>query len=234
MSARLVDLETPAPLRVVDSPDRAAPATPEQLLMRPAPDAIAVTAMVAAPPEPVLESPPPAPQPQQPPPQPPPQPATQQQVVSQPAPRPVQLPPSRPAPDVAVASNLVLSSTPAVVPALLVSTVDDRSLVDQTLQRYRRAYNRLDAQSAQAVYPAVNAGALARAFDSLESQSLSFDSCDMELQARSATVTCHGTSRYVPKVGNHIPRIEPRIWNFTLRKDDGDWKIENARAGGGR
>jgi hypothetical protein len=56
----------------------------------------------------------------------------------------------------------------------------------------------------------------------------------MELQGRSATVTCHGTSRYVPKVGNHIPRIEPRIWNFTLRKDDGDWKIENARAGGGR
>jgi len=230
MSARLVDLETPAPLGIVDSPDRAAPATPEQLLMRPAPEAIAVTAMVAAPPEPVRESPPPAPQPQQP----PPQPATQQQVVSQPAPRPVQLPPSRPAPDVAVASNVVLSSTPAVVPALLVSTVDDRSLVDQTLQRYRRAYNRLDAQSAQAVYPAVNAGALARAFDSLESQSLSFDSCDMELQGRSATVTCHGTSRYVPKIGNHIPRIEPRIWNFTLRKDDGDWKIENARAGGGR
>jgi hypothetical protein len=115
-----------------------------------------------------------------------------------------------------------------------VSTVDDRSLVDQTLQRYRRAYNRLDAQSAQAVYPAVNAGALARAFDSLESQALSFDSCDMELQGRYATVTCHGTSRYVPKIGNHVPRVEPRIWSFTLRKDDADWKIENARAVGGR
>jgi len=137
--------------------------------------------------------------------------------------------PPRPMPDVTTASNMVPSSTPAVVPALLVTTVDDRSLVDQTLQRYRRAYNRLDAQSAHAAYPAVNAGALARAFDSLESQSLAFESCDISLQGQYATATCHGTSRYVPKVGNRAPRIEPRVWTFTLHKDEGDWKIQSAR-----
>lgn len=132
--------------------------------------------------------------------------------------------------DATVAANAPVTAGPAVVSAFLLSSADDRALVDQTLQRYRRAYNRLDARSAQAVYPAVNESALARAFDSLQSQVLSFDSCDIDLQGRSAVVTCHGSSRYVPKIGSHEPRIEPRVWTFTLRKDDGDWKIENARA----
>ena len=48
-------------------------------------------------------------------------------------------------------------------------------LIKQTLQRYRHAYEGLDAQSARAVYPAVNEAALARAFDGLHSQSLAFD-----------------------------------------------------------
>jgi hypothetical protein len=138
--------------------------------------------------------------------------------------------PPRPMSDATVATNTTTASVPAVVPALLVSNPDDRVLVDQTLQRYRRAYNKLDARSAQAVYPAVNENALARAFDNLESQMLSFDSCDVDLQGRYAAVTCHGSSRYVPKIGNHEPRIESRVWSFTLRKDEDDWKIENARA----
>jgi hypothetical protein len=214
-SARLVDVEAPAPIGFRDVPEQPSPSQTEPPLVRPASNAVALAAMIDAPPEPVREPPTPAPQPQlvatiQPAP-PAPQPVA-------PAPRPVQ----------------VLPSTPAVVSALLVSTVDDRSLVDQTLQRYRRAYNRLDAQSARAVYPAVNANALARAFESLEFQSLSFDTCEMDVRGHAATVTCHGTSRYVPKVGNRITHVEPRIWNFTLRKDDGDWTIENARAAGGR
>ena len=56
---------------------------------------------------------------------------------------------------------------------------DDDELIKQTLQRYRSAYEGLDAQSAHAVWPAVNEVALARAFDGLESQSLTFDACDV-------------------------------------------------------
>jgi hypothetical protein len=246
MSARLVDLEPPAPIvldSVSSSPDVATPSVG----IPAAPTAVALTAIVNTPPEPVREPPPSvqttAPQPhvtqpaQQPAPAatqiiaPPPQ---QLQPVPSPAPRPVQMMPPRPMSDATVAANVIPSSPPAVVPALLVSTVDDHSLVDQTLQRYRRAYNKLDAESAHAVYPAVNESALARAFDSLESQVLSFDSCETSVQGRYATVTCHGTSRYVPKVGNRVTHVEPRIWSFILRKDDEDWKIENARAAGGR
>ena len=107
---------------------------------------------------------------------------------------------------------------------------DEVGLVKQTLQRYRSAYDGLDATSAQVVYPAVNQTALARAFDGLESQTLTFDSCDVQLRGELATATCHGSARYVPKVGSREPRTEPRTWNFTLRKDGSDWKIDSARA----
>src|SRR5206468_6422505 len=60
--------------------------------------------------------------------------------------------------------------------------IDEVGLVTQALQRYRTAYDGLDAQSAQAVYPAVNQAALARAFDGLESQTLTFDACDVQLR----------------------------------------------------
>ena len=123
----------------------------------------------------------------------------------------------------------------AIVPGLMpvpptVDAPDDNVLVKQVLQRYRTAYEGLDAQSAQAVWPAVNQAALARAFEGLESQSLTFDACDLRFRGEAATATCHGSARYVPKVGSRDPRVESRVWNFTLRKTGSDWKIDSARA----
>jgi hypothetical protein len=107
--------------------------------------------------------------------------------------------------------------------------VDDRLLVNQALQRYRVAYDELDANSAQAVWPGVNQGALARAFDALESQTLSFDSCEIQLQTRgTATATCRGSARYVPKIGNRDPHTESRVWSFNLRKEGTAWTIDRA------
>jgi hypothetical protein len=121
------------------------------------------------------------------------------------------------------------STPPADAPAG--PEVDDGAFVRQALDRYRRAYDGLDAGSAQAVWPAVDEGALSRAFDGLESQTLTFDECRVQLhsEAGTATATCRGTTRYVPKVGSREPRTEPRVWNFLLRKSGGDWKIESAR-----
>jgi hypothetical protein len=245
MSASLVRLDAPAPLVAPDAPTplvaRAVEEPPTSTVAptrhvdvapavrapaRPAQTAIAMTGIVDVPPEPVRVPPPPAPSPAS-------APLPQSQPAAQPATpsaaRGVQALPPRPASDVA-ASSPAPTPAPAVVPVALVSTADERALVDQTLQRYRRAYNRLDARSAQAVYPAVNEHALARAFEDLESQVLLFESCVIDVQGRSANVTCRGSSHYVPKIGNHETRVERRVWNFTLRKDDGDWKIENARA----
>ena len=229
MSAPLVTLDPPEPLSAAVLAQRhddvVAPVV-GRVPVAAAPTAIAMSAVVDTPPEPVRLPPPtPSPAPATTAPQPPPtQPAPQPSAP----PRGVQMLPPRPMPDVAAAS--APTPAPAVVPALLVSRVDDRALVDQALERYRRAYNKLDARSAQSVYPAVNQNALARAFGNLESQLISFENCDIDLQGRLANATCHGTSRYVPKIGSHEPRIEPRVWNFTLRKDGAEWTIENARA----
>jgi hypothetical protein len=127
-------------------------------------------------------------------------------------------------------SPVLVASAPAVAPASAVSVVTDDALIRQALQRYRSAYERLDAQSALAVYPAVNERALARAFDDLESQHLTFDSCEVQVHGESAAAACRGTTRYVTKVGSRDPRTESRVWNFTLRKDGTGWKIDTARA----
>jgi hypothetical protein len=108
--------------------------------------------------------------------------------------------------------------------------IDDTALVQQALQRYRIAYQELDAASAHAVWPAVDQAALARAFDGLASQALTFQNCDVQLAGDAATAACSGTTEYVPKLGSRERRVEPRRWNFSLRKRGAAWQIEDARA----
>jgi hypothetical protein len=152
---------------------------------------------------------------------------TQPATVAMAPPPPLVQPTAPPAPS--RAATPAASSSPAPVP-FVPPPADDENLVKQTLQRYRHAYEGLDAQSAHAVWPAVNQAALARAFDGLASQAITFDQCDVQVRGAVASATCRGTARYVPKIGNRDPRVEPRVWNFGLKKDGGEWKIDSARA----
>ena len=145
------------------------------------------------------------------------------------------VPIDNPLPVAVVPAAHAMAEAPALAPVSTpvpptVDSVDDNLLVKQVLQRYRTAYEGLDAQSAQAVWPAVNQAALARAFDGLASQTLTFDACDVRLLGEVATATCHGSARYVTKVGSRDPRVEPRVWSFTLHKAGSDWTIDKARA----
>jgi tetratricopeptide (TPR) repeat protein len=115
---------------------------------------------------------------------------------------------------------------PSEAPPVLAG--DDPALIRDALQRYRRAYNALDARLAHAVYPGVDEAALTHAFEGLRSQSLEFEACSVDALAESARVVCRGSARYVPKVGSREPRAEARVWTFRLRKNDGDWRIESA------
>jgi len=117
---------------------------------------------------------------------------------------------------------------PVSVPATV--TVNDEQLVREALQKYRWAYEELDAASAHDIWPGVDQAALARAFDGLASQALTFQDCALEIEGPAATAVCRGTTQYVPKVGSRVPRVEPRRWNFSLRKRGAGWQIENARA----
>jgi tetratricopeptide (TPR) repeat protein len=123
-----------------------------------------------------------------------------------------------------------ITAGPAVAATTPIRPPSDQDLVQDALQRYRRAYGRLNVQSAEAVYPTVNRVALARAFDNLESQAITFDMCDVEVSGSMARAICHGTTRYVPKVGSRYPRTEPLVWSFELRKAEGDWTIYYAKA----
>ena len=116
--------------------------------------------------------------------------------------------------------------TPDVQPAI---AADDPALIRDALQRYRHAYNALDARLAHAVYPGVDEAALTHAFEGLRSQSLEFEACSVDALAESsARAVCRGSARYVPKIGSREPRAEARVWTFRLRKSDGDWRIESA------
>jgi len=138
--------------------------------------------------------------------------------------------PTPPAPEpVAVPADPIPAVVPASVP--VTPTVNDDQLVRDALQKYRWAYQELDAASAHDIWPGVDQAALARAFDGLASQALTFQDCAVEIAGPAATANCSGTMQYVPKVGSRVPRVEPRRWNFSLRKRDAGWQIEDARAG---
>jgi hypothetical protein len=127
-------------------------------------------------------------------------------------------------PNAAAAAASVPVAVAASVPAS-----NEAPLIWDTLQRYRRAYNDLDARLAHAVYPGVDETALAYEFEKLLSQSLEFESCSVDAQRDSARAVCRGSAGYAPKVGSRSPRVERLVWAFRLKKDNGDWTITSAR-----
>jgi DUF917 family protein len=104
--------------------------------------------------------------------------------------------------------------------------VAEESAVRTVLNRYRTAYNGLDAGAAKAVWPSVDVKALGRAFDRLESQEFDFSGCQVSVTGSRATAACNGNAQFVPKVGNKSARREPRHWTFEMRKANQQWIIE--------
>jgi len=157
---------------------------------------------------------------------------------------------SRPEPDFVVdqpparetaAANVIAAAvapTPQRLPPITATTVPvsaiapgaDESRVTQALNQYARAYGQLDASAARAVWPTVDERALARAFAGLESQTLSFEACDVNVHGITATASCRGRASYVGKVGNRERRTEARDWTFELRDTADGWKIQSAQA----
>ena len=116
---------------------------------------------------------------------------------------------------------------PEALPSVVART--EQSEIQRTLGQYRTAYQTLDAEAARAVWPSVDVRALARAFDSLTSQQLAFETCQFDIAGEAATAQCRGSATYIPKVGSRGPKLEPRQWTFHLRKVDEGWKIQSAQ-----
>ena len=130
----------------------------------------------------------------------------------------------REAGDTAVDMPRAVAVTTAPVPR-----VSEEPAVREILARYGTAYTQLDARAARAVWPGVDARALSRAFEALESQTIVFERCDVTVDGRAARAACRGTSTWVPRVGERRPHRERREWTFRLEKaGDAQWQIQSA------
>jgi hypothetical protein len=124
------------------------------------------------------------------------------------------------------------AASPAAGPAAASAVVVPRNPeteVTSVLEQYASAYGRLDARAARRIWPTVNEGALAAAFAGLESQNVTFDACEIDVQGATANASCRGRARYVVKVGSREPRTEPRSWQIALRRTGEDWVIDSVR-----
>jgi hypothetical protein len=102
--------------------------------------------------------------------------------------------------------------------------------ITEALKDLELAYGRRDATLAKAVWPTVNERALARAFEGLRSQSVTFDRCKMDVAGAAGEVECHGVTTYVTRVGSQDRRTESRQWKFRVKKADAGWLIVSAAA----
>lgn len=121
-------------------------------------------------------------------------------------------------------------ATAAVAAAVPARHGADEQEINDTLRRYAAAYDHLDARAAQTVWPSVDERALARAFQGLESQDITFNQCDVMVSQPqgSASAACLGSATYVPRIGNKDARTEQRRWTFQLQKVQDAWVITKA------
>lgn len=154
--------------------------------------------------------------------------ALPERSVTPPPIRAAEPPPPEPDP-IAPNTSPRAESSPVPAEAAAASPPRDESIVRAVLQRYEVAYSRLDATAASIVWPGVNKGALARAFEGLASQHVSLGSCDVAVNGPAARATCSGSATWEPKIGGGV-RTEARQWNFELRKKGSAWQIERAIA----
>jgi hypothetical protein len=123
--------------------------------------------------------------------------------------------------------NSRAAATVPVSPAT--SAPDQRGAIRATLGRYEAAYSELDATAVQAVWPALDQRALARAFDSLASQRVSLENCSVDVDGATARANCSGTAVWTPKVGGGL-RTAARKWVFDLSQSEGSWHIVRVQA----
>jgi hypothetical protein len=96
-----------------------------------------------------------------------------------------------------------------------------RSVIDA----YGRTYDRRDAASAALLWPGVDTFALARTFETLTSQRITFDRCDVSAASDRALAACTGAVVFVRRDGDGSAESVPVDWTFTLDRSSGKWKI---------
>lgn len=105
-----------------------------------------------------------------------------------------------------------------------------RRAVDEVLGAYKRAFDTLEPSTAAAVWPGVDTRELGRAFNSVRSQNLVFEKCDVEILDDLALARCSGLLRYVPRVGAPNERTRQLNWVIEMSERDSRWLIRRVTA----
>ena len=137
-------------------------------------------------------------------------------------------PPPTPAPPPTMAATAAADAPPRAEPSTTLDPAAETK-VRAALTRYEAAYSALNAAAARAIWPTVDAGALGRAFDGLESQRISLGDCQVSVATtgQSAHAACAGSATWTPKVGDGT-RTEARRWSFDLERSGDRWHIVRA------
>ena len=97
--------------------------------------------------------------------------------------------------------------------------------MQSVIDRYRDAFDALDANAVEGFWPSADVRALNRAFAQLETQRFLFDRCDIQLAGARAIASCNGSAQLVRKAGSQEARSESRQWTFTLAETKDRWVI---------
>jgi hypothetical protein len=151
---------------------------------------------------------------------------------------PVVAPLHNPEPEAADASmekdgRIALLPTAGLVPvstdtALTVVADRDEESIREVLREYEQAVGRKDSMAAKAVWPSLDERALARAFNDLQSHSLTLEDCGVTVAESAARARCQGVATYLPKVGRRKAISASHEWTFSLTKMGADWRIASA------
>lgn len=140
------------------------------------------------------------------------------------------IPSAAPSPIVARTIVSPSAAAPSAAAAVTVPSVSDEVLVRTMLERYRGAYERLDASAARQVWPGLDERRLARAFSTLKSQTLDFEDCSIDVGGARGVARCRGRATYVGRVGKGDPETQNRRWTFQIRKTGDNWAIDSVRS----
>lgn len=109
------------------------------------------------------------------------------------------------------------------------SLEEELELVRQTVEKYTRAYERLDVRAAKAVWPSLDERELERAFQGLQSQRIRMSCGRISITGHDANARCSGDATYHPRVGSRVMRLTEREWTFNLSRSDSGWQIADVR-----
>jgi hypothetical protein len=136
--------------------------------------------------------------------------------------------------ELASGSAVLLSVAAGPPPAPVRGATDETQQLLRVLQRYKNAYESLDANAVAAVYPSVNVTSLQAAFNQFSKMSydVKVHVDGINIDGQTATVTATETMLPVSRSVRAQPQTTTAV--FTMRRSGTSWTIESVSADGRR